>query len=174
MAGPARRIIAEAVRVHGGLVVALGLERSHPSDRPSSWPRLRARLVRMRSIQVRREERPSNRGSPLRIAIQVSWTTSSAIASDGTKSAAIPRIELWYRATSSPKAASSCSRSRSSRLASGSVRWPSSGGGRTSDLATMFVIPSKTMVGPERTTPRSSRPPSISGPGRAARTEGLA
>ena len=52
--------------------------------RPSRWPRVFARLVRIRKSQVFRLERPSKRSMPLSTASQVSWTTSSAVARSRT------------------------------------------------------------------------------------------
>ena len=48
--------------------------------RASRWPRVFARLVRMRKSQVFRAARPSKRSRPVSTAHQVSWTTSSATA----------------------------------------------------------------------------------------------
>ena len=53
--------------------------------RCSRTPEVRARLTRMRKSQVLNDERPSKRSTPRTTPIQVSWTTSSATASLGTK-----------------------------------------------------------------------------------------
>jgi hypothetical protein len=48
--------------------------------RASRWPRVLARLVRMRNSHVLSAARPSKRSRPVSTAHQVSWTTSSATA----------------------------------------------------------------------------------------------
>jgi RNA polymerase sigma-70 factor (ECF subfamily) len=53
-------------------------------ERPSRTARVLAVLVRIRNSHVFRDERPSNRSTPVRTASHVSWTTSSATALDGT------------------------------------------------------------------------------------------
>ena len=53
--------------------------------RASRTARVRARLTRMRKIQVRSDERPSKALSPRTTASHVSWTTSSAAVLVRTK-----------------------------------------------------------------------------------------
>ena len=65
------------------------------TDRASRRARVRAWLARMRKIQVRSDERPSNRGRLLRTPIHVSWTTSSATARVRTYMSATRISEAW-------------------------------------------------------------------------------
>ena len=74
-----------------------------------------ARFVRMRKIQVLRDERRSNRSMPWSTASQVSCATSSATARSRTKVCASRTSAAWWRSTSSWNALSSpaCSASTS-------------------------------------------------------------
>jgi len=75
----------EAIGVDRRLTGVLRLgERRERHAPPLAGAGARATLVRMRKIQVLREERPSNRSIPRITAIHVSCTASSAAARLGT------------------------------------------------------------------------------------------
>ena len=63
--------------------------------RGSRAPAVRARLMRMRKIQVFTEDRPSKRSMPRTTPSHVSWTTSSATARLGTKDSANRSSLVW-------------------------------------------------------------------------------
>src|SRR6266550_2618805 len=77
----------------------VGWSRSSPAReengtlRLSRWPRVLAVLTRIRKIQVRNEDRPSNPSRPLRTPSHASWTTSSATVSLETYIRATRRID---------------------------------------------------------------------------------
>src|ERR1700761_6840050 len=86
--------------------------------RASPMPVLLARLTRIWSSQVLKEERPANPSSPRSTATQVSCTTSSATAVLGTKAVASRSIVAWWRAARAVKADSAPPRSFSTSSAS--------------------------------------------------------
>ncbi len=91
------------------------------SVRFSRLPRVRAMFRRIPKIQVRRAERPSKRSMPLRTPTQVSWTTSSATAREGT--CAIARRSNAGDSSSTSDAYASRSPRRSASTNSASAVW---------------------------------------------------
>src|SRR5581483_6433531 len=92
--------------------------------RRSRSPRVRARFSRMPTIQLRSEDRPSNRSSPVSTASHVSCTTSSATARLGTWARAIRMSSGPSPSTRRANAASSPARSASRRRCSSRASTP--------------------------------------------------